>query len=345
MSAVASLRPAEIPQPNPYEYLRLGTAFCGAKVLLSALELDLFTLLCDDAATEPQIRRQLGLHPRGTKTWLDCLVALGVLERAGERYRCSPGARRHLVPGEPGYVGGFLERADQLLYPAWGRFTAALRTGSPQSTTEPDEPYLTMCKDPDQLEAFLGMMDTMNGPLGPELAGWLPWQDYASVADVGGARGNLLGAIIRAHPHLEATVFDLPPVEPFFHEHMGQAGLAGRIRFCPGDFFSDPLPEADVLVIGHVLHDWALDERRLLVRKAYQAIRPMGTLLVYDPMLDEREPNLVNLIISLDLLLTTRGGAEYPSAECRSWLEEAGFSVDPPRRLGFIDTLIVGHKD
>ncbi len=342
---MADIHPAEGSQPNPYEYLRLGTAFCGAKVLLSALELDLFTLLCDGPATELQIRHRLGLHPRGTKAWLDSLVALGVLERSGERYRCSPGARRHLVPGEPGYVGGFLERADQLLYPAWGRFTAALRTGSPQSTAGLDEPYTTMCNDPAQLRAFLGMMDTMNCPLGRELAGCVRWQEYASVADVGGARGNLLGAIVRAHPHLEATVFDLPPVEPFFHEHMGQAGLAGRIRFRPGDFFSDPLPEADVLVMGHVLHDWAPQERRLLVKKAYQAIRPMGALLVYDPMLDECEPNLVNLIISLDLLLTTRGGAEYPPAECRSWLEEAGFSADPPRRLGFSDTLIVGHKD
>jgi SAM-dependent methyltransferase len=329
----------------PWDFLRLGTAFCGAKVLLTALELDLFTALASQPATEPQIRQRLGLHPRGTKDWLDCLAGLGVLERDGELYRCGKGAAAHLVPGRPGYVGGFLERANQLLYPAWGRFTEALRTGAPQTTAEQEEPYNVMCGDPAQLRAFLGMMDTMNGPLGPELARCVPWQDYSSVVDVGGARGNLLAAIVREHPHLAATVFDLPPVEPFFHEHMKRAELAGKLRFAAGDFFSGPLPEAEVLVMGHVLHDWSADERRLLAKKAFDAVRPGGVLLVYDPMLDEQDPGLTNLIISLDLLLTTRGGAEYTPAQCRSWLEEAGFTIERAQRLGFGDTLVIGRKN
>jgi SAM-dependent methyltransferase len=332
-------------QPGLGDFLQLGTAFCGSKVLLAALELDLFAVLQDAPATELEIRQRLGLHPRGTRHWLDALVGLGVLERSRDHYRCTPAALRHLVPGQPAYVGGFLTRVNQVLYPAWERFTTALRTGRQQSEVKEGEPYATMSSDPGQMRAFLEMMDTMNGPLGPELASLLPWEAYSTLADLGGARGNLAAAIADRHPHLTAAVFDLPQVEPFFCEHMQRTGLSERVRFVPGDFFTDPLPEADVVVIGHVLHNWSVEERRLLVRKAYQAVRPGGALLVYDPMLDRCEPSLANLLVSLDMLLTTRGGSEYQPEECRSWLAEAGFSVEQPRRLGFTNTLIVGHKD
>lgn len=343
-AGVGEPAPRPGPQSGPNDFLHLGTAFCGSKVLLAAVELDLFTLLRDAPATEPEIRERLGLHPRGTRDWLDALVGLGVLDRSRDHYRCTPAALRYLVPDEPAYVGSFLERANQVLYPTWGRFTSALRTGTQQSEVEQGEPYATMSKDPAQMRTYLGMMDTMNGPLSLELASCLTWETYSTLTDVGGARGNLAATIAAHHPHLTAAVFDLPQVEPFFHKHMRRTGLSGRIRFVPGDFFTDPLPEADILVIGHVLHNWPVEDRRLLVKKAYQAVRPGGALLVYDPMLDRCEPDLVNLLVSLDMLLTTQGGSEYRPEECRSWLAEAGFRVELPRRIGFTDTLIVGHK-
>lgn len=330
---------------HPGRLLGLGTGFAGAKVVLSALELGLFPLLRKGPLTEPEIREQLGLHRRGTQTWLDALVAFKVLECEGGRYRNHPEADRYLVKGDRDYVGGFLERANSLLYPAWGRFTDALRTGQPQSVDHNDEPYDTMVVDDDQLREFLGMMDAMNRPLGPALAECFDWSRYSSVVDVGGARGNLISAVARAHPHLQARVFDLPPVERFFHEHMGNIGMDGKVGFVPGSFFTDPLPEADVLVIGHVLHDWDDEQCRALVEKAYQAVRPGGALLIYDPMIDPDNPNPVNVVISLHMMLTTRGGREYAPAEARSWLEKAGFTVAEQRSLGFSDTLLVGRKE
>ncbi len=329
---------------NPYEYLRIGTGFCTAQILLTALELDLFGTLRDGPLTNAQLCARLGLHPRGAGDFLDALVCLGLLVKDGGRYRNSLGAERHLVSGEPHYVGGFLERAHRMLYPAWGRFATALRTGEPQSEAGSGEPYDTMSADPVQLRSFLGMMDTMNAPLGVALADAFDWSGCRTVVDVGGARGNLMATVTTAHPHLRATVFDLPQVEPFFTEHMTRFDLGDRVSFRPGSFFTDPIPEADAVVIGHVLHDWAEGERRMLVEKAYLALRPDGALLVYDPMLNPDEPNLVNLVISLDMLLTTRGGAEYTPQDCRSWLTDAGFSIEATRSLGFSDTLVVGRK-
>lgn len=326
---------------GPEAFYEIGMAFCKAKVLLTALELGLFTVLHEGPATERQLRDRLGLDERGAGDFLNALVGLGVLELADGRYGNTPAADRHLVPGLPGYAGGFLERSNHMLYPAWGRLSEALRTGRPQA----DADFRDMIEDPVRLEAFLGMMDSLSGLLAPKLAAAFDWSGHASMADIGGARGNLAGNIVRAHPHLEGNVFDLPQMEPFFEQHMRALGVEGRVAFHPGDFFVDPLPEADVLVIGHALHDWAPDERRAIVKKAFQAVAPGGALLVYDPMVDEEPSDPGNYLISLSMLLTTDGGSEYTPRECGSWMTDAGFTVASVQPLGFGDTLVVGRKD
>ncbi len=325
---------------GPSVVFELGTAFCTAKCLLTALELSLFTVLGDDELTAEELRVKLDLHPRGTRDFLNVLAALGLLENNGGRYRNSALAGRHLVRSNDGYVGGFLERANHMLYPAWGRFGEMLRNGKP--TAEAD--YMEMIKEPTRLRGFLGMMDALTSLIVPELAKALDWTVYRSVVDVGGARGNLTGGLVKAHPHLAGTVFDLPEMRSPFEEHMRTLGVEGNATFHAGDFFTDPIPPADVVVIGHVLHDWSPDECRMLVRKAFDAVRPGGKLVVYDRMLDEEGADLTNLIISLDMMLTTPGGAEYPASEYQSWFTEAGFSTTEVAPLGENDTVVIGHK-
>ncbi|MFE0155608.1 methyltransferase [Nonomuraea sp. NPDC059007] len=332
---------SEITRPaSPQDIFRLGTAFCTSKILLTAIELGLFTGLDAGPATEQQLRESHGLHPRASKAFLDALVALGVLTRQDGRYANGPTAGRHLVRGKPSYIGGFLERADRMLYPAWGHFTEALLSGEPQVGSD----FQAMTRDPAKLAGFLGMMDSLNGLLAPELAGAFPWDACASVADIGGARGNLVGNLVKRRPHLKGLVFDLPQMEPAFDDHMAALGVDGQVSFVAGDFFADPLPEADALIIGHVLHDWSEQERRMLVGKAFEAVSPGGALLVYDRMVEEEPTDPDNLVISLDMLLTTPGGAEYTPGACGSWLEEAGFTAVSHRPLGPSDTLVTGTK-
>jgi hypothetical protein len=226
-------------------------------------------------------------------------------------------------------------------YPAWGRLAEALRSGLPQAVAD----FTEMSRDPGRLAGFLDMMDALNGALAPQVAQSIEWRGYRSVADVGGARGNLLASVVKAHPHLGGVVFDLPQMRPFFDEHMAALGLTGRVRFSAGDFFTDTLPREDVLIIGHVLHDWAPDERRQLIDAAFDALPAGGALLVYDRMLDEDPVDVSNLVISLSMLLTTPGGSEYTAAECCTWLADAGFGSVSVERLGPRDTLVVGRKD
>jgi hypothetical protein len=320
--------------------LRLGNAFCDAKALLTAVDLDLFTHLQPDGATEEEIRQRLSLHRRGLSDFLHLLVALGLLTKTGEVFRNAVGAERYLVRDKPSYIGGFLHRANRNLYPAWGKLGEALRTGQPQSGGK----FEDVLARPEVLRQFIGMMDALTQQLAPDLVDAYDWGQHRTLLDVGGCRGNLAAHLIKAYPDVEGHVFDMPAMEPFFDEHMAGFGLTGRLHFHGGDFFADDLPSADVVVLGHVLHDWDERQRELLVRKATAAVNPGGTLVVYDRMLDDEPRHVENLVISLDMLLVTEGGSEYPVSELRRHAEAAGFGAVTEQPLGDYDTLVVCRR-
>ncbi|MEV4441749.1 methyltransferase [Streptomyces sp. NPDC049577] len=331
--------------------LRLGTAFCDAKALLTAVRLGVFTTLDDSPATAGELRERLGLHGRGLPDFLDLLTARGLLRRGADgRYRNAEGADRALVEGRPESVTGFLIGADLNLYDVYGRLGDALRTGRPQA----DGDFTGMLDDPEATGRFASMMDSLTKGLGPQLLAALDAAGCGgpgTVLDVGGCRGHLLGQLLTARPELTGQVFDLPQMAPFFAGHMAGLGLSGRSSFHAGDFFRDPLPPADVVILGHVLSDWSPEQRELLLAKAYAALRPGGAALVYDRMPAGHDDgadgpeNIENLVAGLNMLLVTDGGGGYTAAELMERARAAGFASAARRPLGDHDTLVVCRKD
>lgn len=332
--------PAAVPTGSPASAAGdLGLAFCGSKLLLSALELGVFTALAAGPLERTALRRELGLHERGARDFLDALVALGLLERDGETYANGAGAAG-LVRG-PSYAAGFLDGANHVLYPAWGGLTAALRTGAPQADGDLDG----MLRDPDRQRAYLAMMDALSTPLAPALAGAIDWSAAATVADVGGARGNMVTLLLGAHPHLRGVVFDRPQNAGPCAEHVAAAGLGDRVDFRGGDFFTDPLPAADVVVIGHVLADFSAEQAQALVTAAHRALTPGGALLVYDPMPADEDPSLPSLVASLHMLVMTPAGAGYRPSRCMAWMTAAGLTAVGTAPLPLGNGLVVGRKE
>ena len=317
-----------------------GPAFCTAKILLAAVELQVFTVLSDRAATAGELCKQVPLHPRGSRDFFEALTVLGLLELQDGRYRNSPEADRYLVEGRPAYVGGFLQRANDMLYPAWGRLAEGLRSGRPQAVAD----FTEMARDPGRLAGFIDMMDALNGALAPQLAQSFDWSGYESVADIGGARGNLLAHVVKAHPHLRADVFDLPPMQPFFAEHMAKLGMTGASGLWPATSSSTRSRLTTCWCSAMSCMTGLPRERRMLAVKAFDALPEGGALMVYDRMLEEEPTDVTNLVISLSMLLTTPGGSEYTVGECRSWLNDAGFANVSAARLGARDTLVVARK-
>ena len=341
-SAVEQVEPV-----TPDAIMQLGLAFWGSKTLLSAVEMRLFAVLSEAGPLDAEeLREQLGLHPRGARDFFDALVALGMLERNAGRYSNTPATELFLDPAKPSYMGGILEMANARLYQFWGSLTEGLRTGKPQSEAKTGGDFFeSLYADPERLAQFAGAMSGLSTATGQAIAAKFPWRDHASVIDIGCAEGAVPVAIAQAHEHLTGGGFDLPPIEPIFDAHVARAGLADRLNFTPGDFFADPLPSADVLIMGHILHDWDLDQKRMLLQKAYAAL-PDGGRADRVRSDHRRRPPHERFWTSDESEHADRGavGFDYTGADCRAWMADAGFSDSYVEHLVGPDSMVVGIK-
>lgn len=335
-----------INHPTPDKIMQIGFGFWPSKVLLSAIELGLFTLLEKTPATAPEIEAQLQLHPRATRDFLDTLVALGFLSRSGETYANTPDTSVFLDRAKPSYIGGIFEMANARLYEVWGHLGEALRTGQAQNEAKgSDNAFDDLYDDAARMENFLKAMTGISLGAARVIAQKFPFGDYKTFIDIGCAQGAVPVQVALAHPHLTGGGFDLPAVRPVFESYVQDHQLSDRVHFHAGDFFADSLPTADVLVMGHILHDWDLEQKQMLVRKAYEALPQGGALVVYDAIIDDdRRENAFGLMMSLNMLLETPGGFDYTGADCHKWLREAGFSQTRQEHLLGPDSMIIGIK-
>jgi O-methyltransferase domain/Dimerisation domain len=326
--------------------ITLGHAFRGAKALLSATELGVFTALTERPLDCEQLRTKLGIAERGARDFFDALVALGMLERGNSgRYTNTPATGLYLDRSKPTYIGGELEHYSRYVFPHWSALTAALKTGEPQSGARATGHYPAFYSEQRSVEGFASGMGGGALPVAQALAETFPWQEYSSFADIGTAQGVLPVVIAQAHPHLTGSGFDLPALQPLFENYARQHGVADRLRFLPGDFFGDPLPSAQVLIFGRVLHNWDLATKKTLLQKAYRALPAGGAVIVYERLIDDdRRVNAAALLASLNMLIMTAGGFDFTAAECTGWMAEAGFHNLRTEPLTTEQSMIVGLK-
>ena len=332
---------------SPARLMQLAQGFMAYRSLLSAVELGVFTALAAGPADMESLRAKLGLHPRSARDFLDTLVALGLLQRDDSgHYANTPDTDQYLDRAKPGYIGGLLEMLALRVYRFWGSLTEALRTGQPQNESKDGgDLFDQLYSDPARLENFLSAMTGISMPIAKALAEIFPWRDVATVIDVGAAQGCVPVQLALAHPHLTGGSFDLPQAEPIFHRYVEAHGLSDRLRFQAGDFFRDPLPRADVLVMGHVLHDWDLPTKRMLLAKAHAALPAGGALIVYEMLIDDaRRENVAGLLMSLNMLIETAGGFDYTGSDCMGWMREAGFGDTEVVPLAGPHSAVIGRK-
>ena len=319
-------------QATPARILEVGMAFWSSKALLSAVELGLFSLLTEGPQTGGDIERRLGLHPRATFDFLDALVAIGMLDRDGNgaaaRYANTPETAAFLDRASPTYVGGILEMANARLYRFWADLTPALKSGQPQNEVRHsgkpmfDELYA----DPARLEQFMDAMAGVSMANFEAFAQAFDFAPYRTLADIGGATGQLSCIVARHHPHLACTSYDLPVVQPIAERRIAQAGLAGRVAAKPIDFFRDEFPKADLITMGMILHDWNLEHKKMLIAKAYRALPEGGALVAIENLIDdERRTNAFGLLMSLNMLIEFGDAFDFTGADFESWCLEAGF--------------------
>ncbi|MBB1253298.1 methyltransferase [Streptomyces sp. OF3] len=329
---------------SPQPLTDLMWAHWKTRTLLAAIELGLFAELVKGPLTVPEVRDRLGLHPRPVTDFLDALVALGLLRRHQDRYENAPEAAEYLDPGRPEtYLG------DSFITQCAGMgddLTSVLRTGEAlRGARDGRDFYAAVYHDEASVRAFQRDMTALSMGSARAIAEKFPWHEHRSLVDVGCAEGALAGRVLLRHPHLNAVGFDLPAARAGFESYTSQLGVADRTRFAAGDFFEDELPAADVLVFGHILHNWSEPRRIELLRKAHAALPPGGRVLVYETLIDdERRRNAVGMILSLIMHVEVPGGSDYTGAECERWLRLAGFDKIHVEHLDGPESMVVGVK-
>lgn len=326
--------------------IEIANAFRGSKVLLSAVELGVFTALSEGPLDAESLSARIGIGERGSRDFFDALVALDLLQRdAGGRYANSPACQQFLVREGPSYIGGLLQHFNEREYPSWRRLTAALRTGKPQFSDSEHGLYSALYAEPDSAAGFAAAMTGGTLPVAKALAEKFPWNQYSTFIDVGAAEGCLPVQVATVHRHLRGGGFDLPVLSKGFEAYVASHQLSDRLRFYPGDFLHHALPSADVLIMGRVLHNWDLPTRRMLLAKAYAALPNDGVLIVYERLIDnDRQASLTGLLASLNMLVMTPAGSDFSAAECSDWMRSAGFRDIQVRQLTSDQTAVIGLK-
>jgi 2-polyprenyl-3-methyl-5-hydroxy-6-metoxy-1,4-benzoquinol methylase len=317
---------------SPARIMEVGMAFWPAKVLLSAIELRLFSELGSTSKTGAELQSALQLHPRANPDFFDTLVALRFLDRDGDgsaaRYRNTPETAEFLDRRSPHFMGGFLEMANNRLYRFWGDLTEGLRTGGPQNEIKHTGApvFAELYSNPERLEQFMDAMSGVSATNYAALAEKFDFARYRTVCDVGGSTGQLSMSVARKHPNVRCTSVDLPEVTAIAKRRIAAAGLADRVSAQALDFFAEPLPKADVVTMGLVLHDWNLEKKRYLVRAAYDALPPGGAFVVVEHFIDDaRRENAFGLMMSLNMLIEFGDAFDFTAADFFGWCREVGF--------------------
>lgn len=321
-------------QTDPSKIMQIGMGFWASKTLLTAVNMDLFTNLARGEKSGQQIQEILGLHSRSLYDFLDTLVALQFLQRKGLKetalYSNAPDADLFLDKNKPTYIGGILEMSNNRLYPFWNHLEEALKTGKSQNESKNGDASMfeAIYANQETLREFLHAMGGVQAGNFDNFARNYDFSTIQTHCDIGGAGGNLCVHIAKNNEHMNCISFDLPAVGPIASDNFNHLGLGDRIKAVTGDFFSDDLPNAELITMCNVLHDWGLQDKKTLIAKAYDALPENGTLVVIENVIDnDRNKNAFGLMMSLNMLIETDEGFDYSFSDIEAWTKEAGFKT------------------
>src|SRR6056297_414863 len=320
--------------PDPSNIMKIGMGFFTSKVLLTAVNAGLFTRLSKNPQNINQIKNHMGwtCTDRHAMDFLDTLHSLGFLKREGVGFKSSYSNSLEsdifLDEDKNSYIGGMLKMANNRLFRFWADLDLALKTGEAQNESKHgDDIFEAIYSDQEKLKEFIHAMTGVQMGNFVAFANNFDFTKYRSLCDVGGSGATLSIQVAMHQPHMSCTSLDLPPVQPIANENIQKFKVGDRVRAISGDFFVDDFPNADIIVMGNILHDWGMDKKQVLIKKAYDALPENGAYVVIENIIDdERNSNIFGMTMSLNMLIETQNGFDFTLSDFYSWTSKAGFS-------------------
>ncbi len=306
---------------TPQEILRLAQGFMESKILHSAAELNLFTVLAKAPQTAQEVAAGIGGDVRALSTLMDAVAAMGLLVKEGQTYRCDASAARMLAEDSPETILPMvLHMAD--LWPRWTRLTHIAK-GDAAAMEE-----FNFGRNPAELRAFIGAMHSIGAPLAKQIVAAVNAGDSRNLLDVGGGSGTYTIAFLRAVPEMRSTIFDLPEVIEMARERITAEGLIDRTKLVVGSFYEDEFPGGhDLVLISAIIHSNSLEENLDLYQKSFRALKSGSRILIRDHVMDPgRTKPRDGAIFAINMLVGTSGGGCYTYKEIEEGLSQAGFT-------------------
>jgi len=316
------------------EIIEMSRAFQKSRILLTAYEMDIFTVLGEEEKSSKEISDAVCADHRGMDRLLNALCALNVLKKSGDKYKNSPATAQYLVKGKSGYQAGLMHTVH--LWNSWGTLTDAVRNGG-LVQQRPVEG-----RDDEWFVAFIAAMHGRAAKEAPELISRLDLSGVSRVLDVGGGSGAFSMAFVRASESIQATVFDLPNVVSLSQGYIEKEGLGRRIDTVAGDYNKDELPQGyDLVFLSAIIHSNSPEQNQALFHKINGALNPGGKIVVSDFIMnDDRTSPPFGAIFALNMIVNTPGGDTYAESEVKSWMKAAGISFVERN-----DGVMIGKKD
>jgi O-methyltransferase domain/Dimerisation domain len=321
---------------DPSKIMQVGMGFWASKALLAAVNFKLFTILARSSKNAGEIKNELRLNTidRHVYDWLDVLVSLGFLKREGllenAVYSNSPDTDMFLDETKPSYIGGILKMGNSRLYKFWGNLEDGLITGKPQNESKDGSNmhfFEELYQSQEKLEEFVNAMSGIQVGNFMMLSKKFDFSKYKTMADIGGADGFLSCIVAMQHPEISLTTYDLPPVAPLAKEKIANFNLSNRIKVESGDFLKDPIPAAEIITMGNIIHGMNEEAKLAMIKKVYDVLPPKGLLITIENVIDdERTKNTFGMLMSLNMLIENGDAFDYTFKDFNEWTKQVGFT-------------------
>jgi predicted O-methyltransferase YrrM len=312
--------------------------FRASRIILTAFELGLFSLLGDKTLPAPRLAALAGVEPRACERLLNALCALGLVRKTRGIFRNAKISRERLVAGKPGFLAGLAHSAGQ--WQSWNTLSEAVRRGTAVRA------HPAARGDEQRRRGFIAAMHERASLQASHIVRLLDLSTVERCLDIGAGSGVYAMALARAKTALRVTAFDLPEVLALTREYVRGAGLLRRIDFVAGDFNRDDLGSGyDLALLSAIVHMNDAGQNRRLIARAAQALNRGGQLVVQDFIMEpDRTRPAVGAIFALNMLVVTAHGDSYTASEIGSWMRAAGLKRIKRVKTPFDASLLIGWK-
>jgi len=313
-------------------------AFQKSRIILTAMELGIFTVIGNGRKTSKEVAQKLGTNERATERLMNALCVLNLLDKKYGEFSNTPFSLKYLVEGGIDYLAGLKHTAH--LWHTWSNLTEAVRKGRAVGIPAIQQ------RGSEWLKAFIAAMHDRAKNIAAHVVSLIDLKNVKTVLDVGGGSGAYAMAFVKANPKIKAAIFDLPEVIPITRNYINKEGLSSKIQLISGDYNKDNLPKGfDLIFLSSIIHSNSPEVNQKLINKCVSCLNLNGQLVIQDFIVDESRISPPQAVIfALNMLVATEAGDTYTEAEVKNWIKKAGISNILRKDTKFNTTLIIGKK-